>query len=376
MKIAIVAGEASGDLLGAALMRSIQAKVPDAHFVGIGGKEMIALGFQSLYPMETLSVMGFIEPLKRLPELFRIKNGLLKYFLDSPPDVFIGIDSPDFNHRIEKPLKDAGIPSVHYVSPSVWAWRQGRVKGIRKAVDLMLCLLPFEAVFYEREKVPAVFVGHPMADEIPLSVKDIPEVSGFKSDMNLERPAIALLPGSRFSEIEKIAPVFIEVADRLHLEQPDISFLVPASSEKIYSRLTEMIEKRSYISIHHGKSREILGVSKAALVASGTATLEAMLMKCPMVVAYKADKFSWFVGSRLVKSEYVSLANLVAGRGMVKERLQDDCNVEVLLADLKELLSEDISKNMVQEFTELHAGLRHDASNSAAQAILGLIGAS
>mgnify|MGYP003675258679 CR=1 FL=1 len=371
MRVAIVAGESSGDLLGAALIDSIRKLCPDVSFEGIGGDLMIAKGFQSYYPMETLSVMGLVEPLKRLPALLAIKKSLVSRFLENPPDVFIGIDSPEFNHRIELPLKKTGIPTVHYVSPSVWAWRQGRVKGIRKAVDLMLCLLPFEADFYHRESVSAKFVGHPMADEIPIDIHPSPDLE-LDGICLPDSRNIAMLPGSRSSEIEKIAPVFLEVAERMLVEQPDTKFFIPAAHDKARQLLNELVGKREQIYVIRGKTREILARSNAALVASGTATLEALLMKCPMVVAYKTDRFSWFIGSRMVKCEHISLANLIAGEKLVEERLQAECNVEQLVSDLQNILQEDTRENMIGKFVRLHQKLKHNASDAAAAAILEL----
>jgi len=372
MRIAIVAGEPSGDLLGAALVDSIRKLYPSASFEGIGGKHMIARGFLTHHPMETLSVMGLVEPLKRFPSLLAIKKNLVQRYLDNPPDIFIGIDSPEFNHRIELPLKRAGIPTVHYVSPSVWAWRQGRIKGIRRAVDLMLCLLPFEADFYHRESVPAKFVGHPMADEIPVEIS-------LETDAELDKikeaasGCIALLPGSRSGEIEKIAPVFLEAADLMLASQPDLHFLIPAAHDRARQMLEPLVNSRNHVHVINGKIRQILARSNAALVASGTATLETMLMKCPMVVAYKTDSFSWFVGSRMVKSEYVSLVNLISGEKLVEERLQTDCNAGQLVSDLQKLMQPQVRENMVKKFIRLHRDLRHNASDKAAMAILELI---
>lgn len=373
LKIAIVVGETSGDMLGASLMSSLLGLYPNIEFEGIGGTRMCSLGFKSLYPMETLSVMGFVEPLKRLPELLKVKKGLVSHFIRNKPDIFIGIDSPDFNLRIEKPLKDSGILTVHYVSPSVWAWRQGRIKTIRKAVDLVLCLLPFEAAFYRREKVPVAFVGHPMADEIDVSQdklnhrKTIAEL-----DEQVGSSIIAILPGSRMGEIEKIAPVFFETADRLVEKYSDMVFLIPAASEKVKSRLVELVNGRQYLKICDGQARKILGASDAAMVASGTATLEALLMKCPMVVAYKVDALTYFIGKMLVKVEHIALANLIAGKRLVAERVQAEATVDILLADLENLLRNDTRRSLREEFEELHSGLKLDASRTAANAILRL----
>lgn len=392
LRIAIVVGEASGDMLGVSLMRAIRALHPNVEFEGIGGTLMCEEGFNSLYPMERLSVMGFIEPLKRLPELFRIKSGLVSHFSENRPDVFIGIDSPDFNLRVEKPLRDKGIACVHYVSPSVWAWRQGRIESIRKAVDMVLCLLPFEADFYRKKEVPVAFVGHPMADEIPLSESRDNNKDSFRAELGFsdidisdgdatgtienrqERKLVALLPGSRIGEIEKIAPTFIAVADQLLSENLAHRFLIPAASEKVAAKLTELIAGREHIELFHGQSRQILGASDCALVASGTATLEAMLMKCPMVVAYKVDRLTYAIGKRLVKVPHISLANLIAGKALVTERIQDEATIETLCADTRPLLADTVERKIqLDAFYELHTGLRLDASRTAANAVLQLI---
>lgn len=373
LKIAIVVGEASGDLLGAALMESLSDLHPQIEFEGIGGPRMIEKGFKSLFPMETLSVMGFIEPLKRLPELLGVKKGLVEHFSENRPDVFIGIDSPDFNLRVEKPLKDMGIPTVHYVSPSVWAWRQGRVKHIRKAVDLVLCLLPFEAAFYRKEKVPVAFVGHPMADEIGLDLDKAAYRQSFGLQLSGNR-IIAILPGSRLGEIEKIAPVFFETADRLLAKYQGIQFLIPAASEKARQKLLSLVAGRAHLQVVDGRARDVLGASDAALVASGTATLEALLMKCPMVVAYKVDRLTYLIGRMLVKTRYIALANLIAGKKIAEERIQSEATADKLFNDMNALLSADhVRDELADEFKRLHSALRLDASRTAANAILRLL---
>ena len=374
LKIAMVAGEASGDILGAALMSSILKQNPTAQFEGIGGTLMCALGFKSLYPMETLSVMGFIEPLKRLPALFRVKNGLVNHFTAAPPDVFIGIDSPDFNLGVEKALKQVGVTTVHYVSPSVWAWRQGRIKGIKKAVDLMLCLLPFEADYYHREQVAAIHVGHPMADAIAIKV-DKSSHQAHLGLSTLENSAnIAILPGSRMSEVEKMAPIFFAVAERIWNESPESLFLVPAASEKLYAKLSELAGSRSYVRIIKGKAREVLGAADAAMVASGTATLEALLMKCPMVVAYRMDWLTYGIAKLLVKTKYIALANLVADKLLVKERIQAEAKVDILYTDMHNLLVKGQAREqLINEFEQIHQRLKLQASDTAARAILDLV---
>ncbi|MBC6428391.1 MAG: lipid-A-disaccharide synthase [Cellvibrionales bacterium] len=376
LKIGMVAGEASGDMLGAGLMRALRQQCPTAEFIGIGGPRMLGQGMRSFYPLERLAVMGFVEPLRRLPELWRIKADLLARFRSAPPDLFIGIDAPEFNLRLEAPLKAAGIPVAHYVSPSVWAWRQGRVRTVRRAVDIMLCLLPFEADFYHREQVPALFVGHPLADEIPLdgqAARAANSLTGTDSSTG-EDLLIGLLPGSRAAEIERIAPLFFAAAERIRAAHPTARFLVPAANAKLFARLTDMAQGRDHIEVLAGQARAVLGAARAALVASGTATLEAMLMKCPLAVAYRADPLSFFIGSRLVKTRFISLVNLLAGEALVAERLQRQATPEVLAADLLPLLeSGTVRDSMLAQFDRLHAELRQGGSARAARAVLNLI---
>lgn len=373
LKVAMVVGEASGDMLAASLIKALRDLHPNIEFEGIGGPLMLEEGFKSLYPMNRLSVMGFIEPLKRLPELLSIRSGLIKHFIQNRPDVFIGIDSPDFNLGVEKSLKTKGIPTVHYVSPSVWAWRQGRIKTIRKAVDLVLCLLPFEADFYRQAQVSSAFVGHPMADEIDVKI-DKEQYRHIFSDVVAAKPLIAILPGSRLSEIEKNTPVFFETADKLYQQNKGAAFLVPASSPEIGLVLQELAEGRPYLKIVDGQARQVLGAADVALVASGTATLEALLMKCPMVVAYKVDRLTYLIGKSLVKIKHLSLANLIAGKGLVVERIQDEATVDNLFRDVQTLLDgKDVHSSLIETFETLHRALRQDASRTAANAVLRLV---
>ncbi len=374
LTIAIVVGEASGDLLGASLIRAIRTIHPEVRFEGIGGPRMIEAGFESIYPMDRLSVMGFVEPMKRLPELFGIRTTLVRRFLLTQPDLYIGIDSPDFNLQVEAPLKRAGIPVAHYVSPSVWAWRQGRIRTIRRSADLMLCLLPFEVEFYKSNKMPAVFVGHPMADEISRFARDQIDRSILAGYASSGANLVALLPGSRRAEIEAMAPVFFTVARRVHERWPETEFIVPAASEEALTRLCERASEFPFIRVVEGQARAVLGISEAALVASGTATLEAMLMKCPMVVAYRTDPVSYFVANRMVKTRFFSLVNLVAGEALVQERLQKDASVDTLHSDLVDLLNSKSARiAMVKRFDEIHAKLQRDASNQAARAVVNLM---
>ncbi|NWN92211.1 lipid-A-disaccharide synthase [Marinobacter adhaerens] len=373
--IAIIAGEASGDILGAGLMRALRVRYPNARFVGIGGDEMITEGFHSLVPMERLSVMGLVEVLGRIRELFRIRSRLLTYFFATPPDVVIGIDSPDFTLAIERRCREAGIPSVHYVSPSVWAWRQKRIFKIAKSVDLMLTLLPFEASFYEEHQVPVAFVGHPLADRIPLR----PETGKAREELGLDEnvPLLAILPGSRAGEVERLGTLFLEAARWIQTRRPDIQLVIPCVNrerEQQVRNLIEALDVKLGVTIVRGRSREVMAASDVVLLASGTATLEAMLLKKPMVVGYRLSSASYALLSRLVKVPYVSLPNLLAKQPLVPELLQDDATPESLgSAVLERLENQQERDRLTEAFTKLHHTLKQDADEKAAEAVSGLL---
>lgn len=371
----IIAGEASGDILGAGLIRSLRARYPKARFVGIGGDDMIAEGFHSLVPMERLSVMGLIEVLGRIRELFQIRARLLEYFFTTPPDVVIGIDSPDFTLAIERRCRDAGIPSVHYVSPSVWAWRQKRIFKIAKSVNLMLTLFPFEARFYEEHQVPVAFVGHPLADRIPM----VPETGKARQELGLDdqAPLLAVLPGSRAGEVERLGTLFLEAARWIQEKRPDLQLVIPCVNrdrERQVRDLVDALEVKLQVTIVRGRSREVMAASDVVLLASGTATLEAMLLKKPMVVGYRLSDFSYALLSRLVKVPHVALPNLLAKKALVPELLQADASPESLgAAVLERLENEKERQRLVDAFTELHFTLRQDADEKAAQAVSELL---
>lgn len=371
----IIAGEASGDILGAGLIRSLRARYPKARFVGIGGDDMIAEGFHSLVPMERLSVMGLIEVLGRIRELFQIRARLLEYFFTTPPDVVIGIDSPDFTLAIERRCRDAGIPSVHYVSPSVWAWRQKRIFKIAKSVNLMLTLFPFEARFYEEHQVPVAFVGHPLADRIPM----VPETGKARQELGLDdqAPLLAVLPGSRAGEVERLGTLFLEAARWIQEKRPDLQLVIPCVNrdrERQVRDLVDALEVKLQVTIVRGRSREVMAASDVVLLASGTATLEAMLLKKPMVVGYRLSDFSYALLSRLVKVPHVALPNLLAKKALVPELLQADASPESLgAAVLERLENEKERQRLVDAFTELHYTLRQDADEKAAQAVSELL---
>lgn len=369
--IAIIAGEASGDILGAGLIRSLRKRYPKARFVGIGGDEMIAEGFHSLVPMERLSVMGLVEVLGRIRELFSIRARLLEYFFTTPPDVVIGIDSPDFTLAIERRCREAGIPSVHYVSPSVWAWRQKRIFKIAKSVDLMLTLFPFEARFYEEHNVPVAFVGHPLADRIPMQ----PDTGAARKalGLNLDQPVLAVLPGSRGGEVERLGTLFLEASRWLQERRPDIQLVIPCVNrdrEKQVEGLVEALEVKLPVTLVRGRSREVMAASDVVLLASGTATLEAMLLKRPMVVGYRLSNLSYKLLSHLVKVPWVALPNLLAQKGLVPELLQDDATPEALGAAVLERMENTEEREQLQQaFSELHESLRQNADERAATAI-------
>ncbi|MEE4685894.1 lipid-A-disaccharide synthase [Pseudomonas alliivorans] len=371
LRIALVAGEASGDILGSGLMRAIKARHPDAEFIGVGGPLMEAQGMQSYFPMERLSVMGLVEVLGRLRELLARRKLLVQTLIDEKPDVFIGIDAPDFTLNIELQLRRAGIKTVHYVSPSVWAWRQKRVLKIREGCDLMLTLLPFEARFYEEKGVPVRFVGHPLADTIPLES----DRAAARTELGLmgDGPVVALMPGSRGGEVGRLGALFFEAAERLLIQRPTMRFVLPCASPQRRTQIEELLQGRDLpITLLDGRSHVALAACDAVLIASGTATLEALLYKRPMVVAYRMAPVTFWVLKRLVKSPYVSLPNLLAQRLLVPELLQDAATPEALAETLLPLIDE--GQAQTQGFDEIHRTLRRDASNQAADAVLGLLG--
>ena len=377
-RVGIVAGEASGDILGAGLIRALREHYPNLHVEGIGGSLMEAEGCHSFFPQDRLAVMGLIEPLKRLPELLRIRRFLREHFLANPPDVFVGIDSPDFNLSLEEALRSAGVKTVHYVSPSVWAWRQGRIKKIAHAADVVLTLFPFEEKFYRdrAESYPslqAVCVGHSLADSIPLEN----DGAAARSALSISQtaPVIALLPGSRAGEVARMGCLFLDVARWCAAQKKGLIFVMPAANAARKAQLTTMLANYSDITVHlvDGQSHLCMAASDAILMASGTTALEAMLLKRPMVVAYKMARLSFAIISRLLKVPYVSLPNLLANKKLVPEFLQDDATVENLGGALLNLLNNpEQVKNLQQQFTAIHRDIQRDADRCAARAIVAL----
>ncbi|UVM06231.1 lipid-A-disaccharide synthase [Pseudomonas laurylsulfatiphila] len=370
LRIALVAGEASGDILGAGLMRALKARHPAVEFIGVGGPLMQAEGLTSYFPMERLSVMGLVEVLGRLRELLARRKKLVADLIAAKPDVFIGIDAPDFNLNIELKLRQAGIKTVHYVSPSVWAWRQKRVLKIREGCDLMLTLFPFEARFYEEKGVPVRFVGHTLADAIPLEA----DRAAARAELGLpDGPLVALMPGSRGGEVGRLGALFLDTAQRLLALRPGVRFVMPCASAQRRAQLEELLAGRDLpLTLLDGQSHLALAACDAVLIASGTATLEALLYKRPMVVAYRLAPLTFWILKRMVKSPYISLPNLLAQRLLVPELLQDDATVEALAQTLSPLIEG--GEEQTRGFDEIHRTLRLDASNQAADAVLKLIG--
>lgn len=390
MLIGIVAGETSGDMLGAGLIKALRQHYPHARFAGVGGPLMIAAGFDSITPMERLSVMGFVEPLGRLPELLRLKRDLVALFKgdgadNKKADVFIGIDSPGFNLRLEQNLHDIGVPTVHYVSPSVWAWGEGRLTKIAKAVDLMLTLFPFETTLYQKNQIAVHCVGHSLADRIDPNQdqlqarKDARNTLGLAQDSTL----ICLMPGSRKDEVQRLAPVFLQTAMACLAARPGLHFVLPCANQARREQLETILSAvvgddaglaRAF-SVLDGHSLEAMQASDLVLLASGTATLEAMLLKRPMVVCYKLSAVTWALASRLVKVPYVSLPNLLAGRELVPELLQHEVTVENLRRELFAWLDDTQRQSAISEaYLRIHQSIRLDADQQAAKAIAGFLG--
>ena len=380
LNVTLLAGEASGDLLGAALMAALRARHSDIAFTGIGGERMQQEGLISRTPMHRLSVMGLFEPLKRLPELLRIRRNITDFCLQTRPDVFIGIDSPDFNLPIERKLRAAGIKTVHYVSPSVWAWRQKRVIKIKQSVDLMLALFPFEAQFYAEHAVPVRFIGHPLADAIPLQ----PQAADYRQQLGLDQQArwLAVLPGSRMGETRYLAPAFLQTIAWCAQRLDDLKFVIPAANDRLYEHLQKELQQcaacqpfMQRIHLQRGGAQEAMGAADAILLASGTSTLEAMLLKRPMVVAYRLSALTYAIVRRMIKLPYFSLPNLLADEALVPEFVQKQVCAEQLGPAVLAQLEDSERRAMLQQiFTDIHQQLRLGASEQAADAILEIIG--
>jgi len=375
VRVGLVAGEPSGDTLGASVIAALRARCPSLQVEGVGGPLLAAQGLESLYPMERLSVMGLVEPLRRLPELLRARRAIAQHFSGNPPDVFFGIDSPDFNLGLERRLRDRGVKTAHLVSPSVWAWRRGRLRGIARSTDLMLCLFPFEVGIYHDHGIPVQFVGHPLADEI----EPVVDREAARSRLGIA-PAgrlVALLPGSRAAEVVRLAPVFLETAARLYARDDSLSFVVPAANPEREQQLRPLVDGSAVpVTLVSGGAQDVLAAADVALVASGTATLEAALLRRPMVVAYRMAGPTWFFLSRMVDTPWVALPNLLAGHQVVPEFLQEEATPQALAAALEPLLQEgpDSRSSWADEFARLHEQLRNDCAARVADALLRLAG--
>ncbi|SBS28659.1 Lipid-A-disaccharide synthase [Marinomonas spartinae] len=371
----IVAGEASGDILGASLIAHLKKLQPDALFEGIGGPLMEAQGLKSLVPMDRLSVMGLFEVLGRLRELLGIRKQLFQLCINDSPTAFIGIDSPDFNLPLERKLKAQGIKTIHYVSPSVWAWRQKRIFKIKKSVDLMLALFPFELPIYHEHNIPVVCVGHTLADEISLESDAKQAREQLNLPTHIEGPVFAILPGSRSGEVARLAPLFIETMKLVKQQQPKAIFLIPAINQERQEQIEALLrEAHMEAIVIDGKSRVVMAASDAVLLASGTAALEAMLVKRPMVVAYNFSKLTYAIMSRMLKVPYVSLPNLLANEALVPELIQDQATPENMSRRLLQTWQAFLSdKNIQHKYYDLHDMLRKNAGQTAAKAIVDML---
>lgn len=381
LKIGIVVGEVSGDTLGAKLIRSFREQGIEAEFEGIGGPQMMAEGFKSYYPMDILSVMGIVEVLKDLKKLFAVRDGLVERWSQKPVDIFIGIDAPDFNLRLSKSLKQKQlkIKTVQYVSPSVWAWRQGRVHGIKQSIDLVLCLFPFEKAFYERYQVPAAFVGHPLASQLPL---DNPLIVA-KQQLGLDpaRQHIALLPGSRRGEVERLGPLVLDAAQIIYQKYPEIEFLLPAINEARKVQIEEQLknypaEFKTQVKVLENTGtdskigRMVMNASDIVALASGTATLEAMLLHRPMVTFYKLNWLTYIIAKLLVKIPYYSLPNIIAGKKVIAELIQTDAIPQKLATEIENLMNREVAQTQVMQHIAMHKRLLASNSENPVEAIL------
>lgn len=372
-KIAVVAGEASGDLLGAHLIEALKKHLPEAEFVGIGGPKMESAGMKVLFPMEKLAVRGYVEVLRHYREIVGIRNKLRRLWTVERPDIFIGIDAPDFNLALEHALKKKGVPTVHYVSPSIWAWRRERIRQIAQSVSHMLALFPFEKPLYDEAGIPATYVGHPLADVLPLE----PNREAARELLKLpkEGTVVALLPGSRQSELQAMADLFVRAAQQMAERRPDVSFLVPMVSRETRTLFEETLYRLDArhlpMTVLFGHAHDALVACDVALVASGTATLETALLKRPMVITYKMPDLSWRIIKRKKYQPYVGLPNILAGRFLVPELIQEDATPENLAQALLNLLQDRVVGEGLQEvFSQMHRQLRQNTAEKAASVVL------
>ena len=373
VRIAIVAGEASGDLLASHLIEALKARLPNAEFFGIGGPKMIGRGFDAWYPLESLAVRGYVEVLKHYREISGIRSELKRRLLANPPDVFIGVDAPDFNLALEKSLKRRGIVAVHYVGPSIWAWRGKRIHKIGEAVSRILALFPFEPALYEKRGIPVTYVGHPLADILP--VDDGRNEARQLFELTDQQPVFALLPGSRQSELQYMAETFIETARAIHKRLPEALFLVPLATRETRLLFETALYHRNArelpIRMLFGHAHDAMKASDAVLVASGTATLEAALLKRPMAIAYKMASFSYRLMRRMGYLPYVGLPNILAGKFVVPEFIQDDATPENMAQALLNFYSDKRTCALIaEEFLDIHLQLKQNTAEKAARAVI------
>lgn len=375
-RIALVAGEASGDLLGAHLMEALKRRLPAARFFGIGGPKMQAEGFDPWYPSEALAVRGYVEVLRQLPSILRIRSQLRRRLIAEPPDLFIGVDAPDFNLGVEEALRMRGIVTAHYVSPSLWAWRGERIHRMKRAAAKVLCLFPFEPELYENAGVPAAYVGHPLADMLP----DQPDRSAARDQFRLSPvcSVVTLMPGSRQSELKHLADLFVQTAKLIRRQLNDVQFLVPLLSRQTRRQFEEALYRNNAedlpLTILFGHAHMAMTASDGVLLASGTAALEAALLKRPMVVTYKMPWLTYVIGRPKIYLPYVSLPNVLAGRFVVPEIFQDEATPEVLAQALVNLIDDkDVTPRREREFQAIHNRLRQNAGERAVEALLPLL---
>ena len=376
IRIAIVAGEASGDLLGSHLVAALRARLPQAEFMGVAGPKMQANGVKSLFPMSKLSIIGFHEVLKNLFSLLALRRDLKRTLLAWQPHVYIGVDAPDFNFNIERTLRRQGIATVHFASPSIWAWRGNRIHKIKRAVDHMLLLFPFEKAIYDQAGIPATYVGHPLADTIPLEIN----VNTARDQLKLSHEAtiVTLLPGSRRSELDMHADLFIQTAQHLHTQLPEVKFLAPLATKETRDLFETAVYRNQAqdlpIKILFGHAQEAMAAANCVLVKSGTATLEAALLKRPMVITYRIPKLTYQLVRRRFYLPYFGMPNILAGRFVVPELMQDQATPENLSQAIRTWLEDKAAReNLTDEFTKMHQSLRQNTAQLASDAVIGLL---
>jgi lipid-A-disaccharide synthase len=370
---AIVVGEHSGDTLGAGLMSALLKHCPDAKFVGIGGPKMQALGFQSLYAMEELAVMGIVEVLGRLRRLLTVRKELVDYFTTNKPDVFIGVDAPDFNLTLEEKLKAKGIKTVQYVSPSVWAWREKRIFKIARATNMVLSLLPFEKAFYDKHQIPCTFVGHTLADDVPMfSDKSAARV---KLGLPQDKKILAIMPGSRGGELARLVEPFLQTALQLHTNDSELYFVAPMITEKRLQQFNDMKAKIAPdlpVTTFVNQTQDVMAAADCLMIASGTVTLEAALIKRPMVVVYKVNWLTYYLIRKMIKLKWFSLPNLMVNKELIPELIQLNVDAENIYPLIHERLYQD-QTHLIETFTQIHLELKQNASEKSADAIIALM---